>query len=104
MRLGSLSAELDSITKEFDYGIVPGSATVFVRDELNGIGRLDLTLLEGVMIVLEVTDQGYKVTNLKPENPTHFLSHSHCIIRLPHVHPFAMWIQHFLPHKQSRLI
>jgi hypothetical protein len=61
MRLGSLSAELDSITREFDYGIVPGSATVFVRDELNGIGRLDLTLLEGVMIVLEVTDQGYKV-------------------------------------------
>ncbi|CAO3627272.1 unnamed protein product [Mucor hiemalis] len=66
MRLGSLSAELDSITREFDYGIVPGSATVFVRDELNGIGRLDLTLLEGVMIVLEVTDQGYKVTSCSP--------------------------------------
>lgn len=61
MRLGSLSAELDAITREFDYGIVPGSATVFVKDEVNGIGRLDLTLLEGVMIVLEVTDEGYKV-------------------------------------------
>lgn len=61
MRHGSLSAELDAITREFDYGIVPGSATVFVKDEENGMGRLDLTLLEGVMIVLEVTDQGYKV-------------------------------------------
>lgn len=61
MRLGSLSAELDAITREFDYGIVPGSATVFVKDEVNCIGRLDLTLLEGVMIVIEVTDQGYKV-------------------------------------------
>ncbi|CAO3606990.1 unnamed protein product [Mucor fragilis] len=66
MRLGSLSAELDAITREFDYGIVPGSATVFVKDEVNGIGRLDLTLLEGVMIVLEVTDQGYKVTSCSP--------------------------------------
>ncbi|KAI8639217.1 hypothetical protein BD408DRAFT_446156 [Parasitella parasitica] len=66
MRLGSLSAELDAITREFDYGIVPGSATVFVKDEVNGIGRLDLTLLEGVMIVLEVTDEGYKVTSCSP--------------------------------------
>ncbi|CEP14295.1 hypothetical protein [Parasitella parasitica] len=66
MRLGSLSAELDAITREFDYGIVPGSATVFVKDEVNGIGRLDLTLLEGVIIVLEVTDQGYKVTSCSP--------------------------------------
>lgn len=40
---------------------MPGSATVFVHDELEGIGRLDLTLLEGVMIVIEVGDQGYKV-------------------------------------------
>ncbi|KAI8991435.1 hypothetical protein BDF20DRAFT_909217 [Mycotypha africana] len=66
MRLSSLGEELDAITHEFDYGIVPGSATVFVKDEANGIGRLDLTLLEGVMIVLEVTDQGYKVTSCSP--------------------------------------
>ncbi|KAI8880966.1 hypothetical protein K501DRAFT_223897 [Backusella circina FSU 941] len=66
MRFGSLNAELDAITKEFDYGIVPGSATVFVKDEQNGIGRLDLTLLEGVMIVLEVTDEGYKVMSCSP--------------------------------------
>ncbi|ORE11442.1 hypothetical protein BCV72DRAFT_301017 [Rhizopus microsporus var. microsporus] len=66
MRFSSLSAELDAITKEFDYGIVPGSATVFVRDEVNNIGRLDLTLLEGVMIVVEVTDQGYRVTSCSP--------------------------------------
>jgi hypothetical protein len=64
MRHDSLSAELDAITGEFDYGIVPGSATVFVKDEINGIGRLDLTLLEGVMIVLEVTDRGYRVEHL----------------------------------------
>lgn len=63
MRYGSLSAELDAITREFDYGIVPGSATVFVKDEENCIGRLDLTLLEGIMIVIEVTDQGYKVND-----------------------------------------
>jgi hypothetical protein len=69
MRFGSLSAELDAITKEFDYGIVPGSATVFVKDEQNGIGRLDLTLLEGVMIVLEVTDEGYKVSLYSPFLP-----------------------------------
>jgi hypothetical protein len=61
MRLGSLSEELEAITKDFDYGIVPGSATVFVKDEINDIGRLDLTLLEGVMIILEVTKQSYKV-------------------------------------------
>lgn len=42
-------------------GIVPGSATVFVLDEAQGLGRLDLTLLEGVMIVVEVNSQGYKV-------------------------------------------
>ncbi|KAI8087768.1 uncharacterized protein B0P05DRAFT_445620, partial [Gilbertella persicaria] len=66
MRLTSLSAELDAITHEFDYGIVPGSATVFVRDEVNNLGRLDLTLLEGVMIIIEVTDQGYKVTSCSP--------------------------------------
>ncbi|KAI9263667.1 hypothetical protein BY458DRAFT_556946 [Sporodiniella umbellata] len=66
MRFESLGAELDAITKEFDYGIVPGSATVFVRDETNGIGRLDLTLLEGVMIIVEVTDQGYRITSCSP--------------------------------------
>ncbi|KAI8391744.1 uncharacterized protein BYT42DRAFT_485943, partial [Radiomyces spectabilis] len=66
MRLSSLSEELDAITREYDYGIVPGSATVFVKDEINGVGRLDLTLLEGVMIVIDVTDQGYRVTSYSP--------------------------------------
>ena len=42
-------------------GIVPGSATIFVLDEIEALGRLDLTLLEGVMIVVEVNSQGYKV-------------------------------------------
>ena len=61
MRHALLCDELDNITRSYDYGIVPGSATVFVKDELNNIGRLDLTLLEGVMIVVEVSEEGYKV-------------------------------------------
>ncbi|KAL1936254.1 hypothetical protein VTP01DRAFT_388 [Rhizomucor pusillus] len=66
MRLPSLSEELQAITQDYDYGIVPGSATIFVLDESEGVGRLDLTLLEGVMIVVEVTDAGYKVTSHSP--------------------------------------
>jgi hypothetical protein len=62
MRFASLTDELNSITKDYDYGIVPGSAAVFVKDEVMGIGRLDLTLLEGVMVVIEVSNQGYKVS------------------------------------------
>lgn len=61
MRLRSLNEELDAITRDYDYGIVPGSATVFVRDEIENIGRLDLTLLENVLVVIEVTDDGFKV-------------------------------------------
>lgn len=49
-------------------GIVPGSATIFVLDESEGVGRLDLTLLEGVMIVVEVTDAGYKVCCLRDDD------------------------------------
>lgn len=67
MRHGLLCDELDDITHSYDYGIVPGSATVFVKDELNNIGRLDLTLLEGVMIVVEVSEEGYKVMGKKKE-------------------------------------
>ncbi|KAI9498694.1 hypothetical protein BDB00DRAFT_747402, partial [Zychaea mexicana] len=48
----------------FDYGIVPGSATVFVRDKIKNMGRFDLTLLEGVLVVIDVTAaQGYMVTS-----------------------------------------
>ncbi|KAI8146970.1 hypothetical protein BJV82DRAFT_498713, partial [Fennellomyces sp. T-0311] len=48
----------------FDYGIVPGSATVFVRDKIQNMGRLDLTLLEGVLVVIDVTEAtGYMVTS-----------------------------------------
>lgn len=61
MRHVLLCDELDDIIHSYDYGIVPGSATVFVKDEVNNMGRLDLTLLEGVMIVVEVSEEGYKV-------------------------------------------
>ncbi|KAI7848407.1 hypothetical protein BDC45DRAFT_523405 [Circinella umbellata] len=66
MRLASLNEELESITRDYDYGIVPGSATIFVLDEIEALGRLDLTLLEGVMIVVEVNNQGYKITSHSP--------------------------------------
>ncbi|KAI9312338.1 hypothetical protein BX666DRAFT_1831492, partial [Dichotomocladium elegans] len=55
--------ELDAISHAYDYGIVPGSATVFVRDHANRIGRLDLTLLEGVLAVIDKTERGYMVTS-----------------------------------------
>jgi hypothetical protein len=61
MRATSLSEELDSITKDYDFGIVPGSAAIFVKDEENYLGRLDLTILEGILVIIEVDDQGYKV-------------------------------------------
>ncbi|KAI9015303.1 hypothetical protein CLU79DRAFT_766075 [Phycomyces nitens] len=66
MREISLSEELNAISHEFDYGIVPKSAAVFMRDETNGVGRLDLTLLEDVMVVIEVSNQGYKVASVLP--------------------------------------
>ncbi|KAI8144918.1 hypothetical protein BJV82DRAFT_606692 [Fennellomyces sp. T-0311] len=66
MRLATLNEELESITRDYDYGIVPGSATIFVLDEIEALGRLDLTLLEGVMIVVEVNSQGYKITSHSP--------------------------------------
>ncbi|ORZ23204.1 hypothetical protein BCR42DRAFT_404238 [Absidia repens] len=66
MRFGTLAEELNSITKDYDYGIVPGSAAVFVKDEVMGIGRLDLTLLESVIVVIEVSRQGYKIASSSP--------------------------------------
>ncbi|KAI9361393.1 hypothetical protein BD770DRAFT_441409 [Pilaira anomala] len=66
MRHALISDELDEIIQSYDYGIVPGSATVFVRDVINNIGRLDLILLEGVMIVVEVSNEGYKVASCSP--------------------------------------
>ncbi|ORZ03780.1 hypothetical protein BCR43DRAFT_483959 [Syncephalastrum racemosum] len=66
MRQSSLSAELEAITHEYDYGIVPGSATVFVQDEENNLGRLEMTLLESVLIIVDVTDQGFAVMSCAP--------------------------------------
>ncbi|KAI9470571.1 MAG: hypothetical protein EXX96DRAFT_450220, partial [Benjaminiella poitrasii] len=66
MRKGTLCDELDELTRLYDYGIVPGSATIFVKDELNDIVKLDLTLLENVMIVVEVSEEGYKIKSYSP--------------------------------------
>ncbi|KAI9258923.1 hypothetical protein BDA99DRAFT_427142, partial [Phascolomyces articulosus] len=65
MPIRHLSDELDAIANgAFDYGIVPGSATVFIRDKIQNLGRFDLTLLEGVLVVIDVTpSQGYMVTS-----------------------------------------
>ncbi|KAI9010815.1 hypothetical protein CLU79DRAFT_687821, partial [Phycomyces nitens] len=57
----TLGEKLQGITQDYDYGIVPGSLTVFVKDENLGMARVDLTLLEGVMIIIEIYDQGYKI-------------------------------------------
>ncbi|KAI8088781.1 uncharacterized protein BX664DRAFT_331362 [Halteromyces radiatus] len=58
-----LDDELDAICKLYDYGIVPGSVTVFVRDKVKQCGQLDLTLLEGIMIVVDVSEEGFMVTS-----------------------------------------
>ena len=64
MRHRLLCDELDELTHAYDYGIVPGSATVFVRDELNGFGKLDLILLEHIMLVINVSEHHYIVSKL----------------------------------------
>ncbi|KAI7857703.1 hypothetical protein BDC45DRAFT_435450 [Circinella umbellata] len=65
MPIRSLNDELDAIANgTFDYGIVPGSATVFIRDKIRNMGRFDLTLLEGVLVVIDVSpSQGFMVTS-----------------------------------------
>lgn len=71
-------------------GIVPGSATIFVLDESEGVGRLDLTLLEGVMIVVEVTDAGYKVCCLGDDDGMWVCSLQIEISRSHHILRYAM--------------
>jgi hypothetical protein len=58
-----LDQELERLKYSYDFGIVPGSATVFYKDEMHNLGKLDLTLLEGVMVVIQVSDEGYTVRN-----------------------------------------
>ncbi|KAI8338726.1 hypothetical protein BC941DRAFT_351442 [Chlamydoabsidia padenii] len=72
MRFYSLTEKLESITKDYDYGIVPGSAAVFVKEEVLGIGRLDMTLLENVIVVIDVSNEGYKIASSSPlsDDPT----------------------------------
>jgi hypothetical protein len=57
----TLDQELERLKHSYDFGIVPGSATVFHKDEMHNLGKLDLTLLEGVMVVIQVSDEGYTV-------------------------------------------
>ncbi|ORE18671.1 hypothetical protein BCV71DRAFT_158707, partial [Rhizopus microsporus] len=66
MRRDILNDELDQLTHSYDYGIVPGSATVFVKDELNNLARMDLTILENIIVVIEISEQGYKILSCSP--------------------------------------
>ncbi|KAI8344153.1 hypothetical protein BC941DRAFT_407903 [Chlamydoabsidia padenii] len=72
MQFSTLDKELDAICKDYDYGIVPGSVTVFVRDTIENMGRLELTLLEGIMVIIDVSEHGYMVNSCIPvlDTPT----------------------------------
>lgn len=92
MRKCSLDEELDAATREYDYGIVPGSCTVFVRDTANNVGRLDLTLLEDVLVVIDLTDQGYMASNKAVDRLYIIMTLS--VYRLLHVQLFPMQDSH----------
>ncbi|KAG1052749.1 hypothetical protein G6F43_005133 [Rhizopus delemar] len=62
--------ELDKLLYNYDYGIVPGSATIFVRDEVQKTVKMDLTLLENIMVIIEITNEGYKVLSCSPLSST----------------------------------
>ncbi|KAG0740351.1 hypothetical protein G6F23_008338 [Rhizopus arrhizus] len=62
--------ELDKLLYNYDYGIVPGSATIFVRDEVQKTVKMDLTLLENIMVIIEITNEGYKVLSCSPLSNT----------------------------------
>ncbi|KAI8885065.1 hypothetical protein K501DRAFT_216418 [Backusella circina FSU 941] len=61
-----LDQELEHLKHSYDFGIVPGSATIFHKDEMHNLGKLDLTLLEGVMVVIQVSDEGYRALTCSP--------------------------------------
>ncbi|CAO3639803.1 unnamed protein product [Cunninghamella blakesleeana] len=66
MHFSTLNEELNSLDKKYDYGVMPNSITVFVRDSINKTGKIELTLLEGIMIIIEASLQGYMVLSCTP--------------------------------------
>jgi hypothetical protein len=61
MQFSTLNKELDAVCTNYDYGIVPGSVTVFARDSIAVVGKLELTLLEGIMVIIEISGEGSMV-------------------------------------------
>ncbi|ORZ25061.1 hypothetical protein BCR42DRAFT_399302 [Absidia repens] len=72
MRFEALDKKLDAICKDYDYGIVPGSVTVYIRDRVQNTGRMELTILEGIMLIIDAFDEGFMVTSCTPfiDSPT----------------------------------
>ncbi|SAL98268.1 hypothetical protein [Absidia glauca] len=66
MQFSTLNKELDAVCTNYDYGIVPGSVTVFARDSIAVVGKLELTLLEGIMVIIEISGEGSMVTSCTP--------------------------------------
>ncbi|RUP47404.1 hypothetical protein BC936DRAFT_145770 [Jimgerdemannia flammicorona] len=63
MKAETIHEELQSIIVSYDYGIVPKSARVISVNDARGSGEVELGLLEGVTIVVSVSDRGFQVMN-----------------------------------------
>lgn len=61
MGFEELDKTLDCICHDYDYGIVPNSVTVFVRDKVENVGRFELTLLEGILLIIDAFEDGFRV-------------------------------------------
>lgn len=61
MKLANIHDELLAIISEYKYGIAPGSTRVTSIDETRGTGQVELELLEGAVVVVEVSDRGFQV-------------------------------------------
>ncbi|KAI7872400.1 hypothetical protein BDF14DRAFT_1717201 [Spinellus fusiger] len=83
MRNISLDEEVKAISMEYDYGIVPGSVTLYTKDKTTSSIKLDLTLLENIVIVVEVSDRGYKIDSALPAT-----TGAVCPKAAQHVHSF----------------
>ncbi|CAO3596272.1 unnamed protein product [Absidia cylindrospora] len=68
----TLDKTLDDICTEYDYGIVAGSVTVFIRDSIENYGRFELTILEGILLIIDAFEDGFMVTQCTPlvDTPT----------------------------------
>ncbi|ORZ24747.1 hypothetical protein BCR42DRAFT_403566 [Absidia repens] len=68
----TLDKTLDDICTEYDYGIVSGSVTVFIRDSVENYGRFELTILEGILLIIDAFEDGFMITQCTPlfDTPT----------------------------------